>query len=55
MKKSEVVDMFYTQRKVSFSKGYDIFEKVYEELKDKLNLKRVEIEHPYWTEVIIYC
>lgn len=53
MDKSKVYDIFYEQRKICFSKGYKVFEEVYEELKDKLNLQREEIKNVGWTEVVI--
>lgn len=48
MKKSKVYDIFYLQDEISFSKGYKVFEEVYEELKDKLNLKREENKNNPW-------
>lgn len=58
MKKYEVINMFYelrngTMKKINFSKGYQVFEEVYNEYKDKFNLKREEIKHVGYTEVII--
>lgn len=50
---SKVYDMFYTQDKIQFSKGYKVFEEAYEELKEKLNLKREEQSQGLWTLVII--
>ena len=50
---SKVYDMIYIQDKVQFSKGYKVFEEVYEELKEKLNLKREEKSQGLWTLVII--
>ena len=50
---SKVYDMFYTQDKIQFSKGYKVFEEAYEELKEKLNLKREEKSQGLWTLVII--
>lgn len=55
MKKCDVINMFYNQKEVRFSKGYKVFEEVYEELKDELNLKREEIEEAGYTLVIITC
>ncbi len=53
MEISRVYDIFYRQKQISFAKGYEIFEKVYKELKNELNLQRKEIEHYGWIEVII--
>lgn len=53
MTKAKVYDIFYTQSEIQFSKGYKIFEEVYEELKDKLNLDREEIDQNGWTLVIV--
>ena len=53
MEISKVYDIFYTQKRICFSKGYKVFEEAYEDLKDKLNLKREEIKHVGSTEVII--
>lgn len=53
MERDEVLMKFRNQSEISFSKGYKIFEEVYEDLKDILNLKRKEIKHFGWTEVII--
>lgn len=53
MDKSKVYDIFFNQDKICFSKGYKVFEEVYEELKDMLNLKR-EVDNSYpWPMVII--
>lgn len=40
--KADVVDMFYNQDQVKYGKGFKLFEDVYEELKDKLDLIREE-------------
>lgn len=58
MKKYEVINEFYdlrngTRKTINFSKGYEVFEEVYNEYKDKFNLKRKEIKHVGYTEVII--
>lgn len=53
MDKAKVYDIFYDQEKICFSKGYKVFEEIYEELKDKLNLQREEEKHVGWTEVVI--
>lgn len=53
MDKAKVYDIFYDQEKICFSKGYKVFEEIYEELKDKLNLQREEIKNVGWTEVVI--
>ncbi len=53
MDKSKVYDIFYEQDIIKFSKGYKVFEEIYEELKDKLNLQREEIKNVGWTEVVI--
>lgn len=53
MDKSKVYDIFYDQDKICFCKGYKVFEEVYLELKDKLNLTREEIEQVGWIEVIV--
>lgn len=38
MNKRDVIKMFYNQSQVCYGKGFEIFEEVYEELKDKLDL-----------------
>lgn len=53
MNKCDVVQMFYNQEHVRFGKGFDVFEETYEELKDRLHLKRKEIDHVGWVEVDI--
>lgn len=52
MTKSQVYGIFYNQEKIQFCKGYELFEEVYEELKDKLKLKRKE-EKGIYTLVVI--
>lgn len=42
MEKCDVVNMFYNQNQVCFGKGFKLFEDVYEELKDELDLIREE-------------
>ena len=54
MKYSEIVNMFYEQDVVKFSKGYDLFERAYEELKEKLNLTREEKNDELIPTVIIH-
>ena len=46
-----VIDRFYDLDEIQFSKGYEVYEEVYERLKDKLHLKREEISHGKWGEV----
>lgn len=53
MEKSKVYDIFFKQDKICFNKGYKIFEEVYEELKDMLNLEREEKKAIGYIEVII--
>lgn len=53
MNKAKVYDIFFNQEKICFSKGYEIFEEVYKELKDKLYLKRKEEDYYGWVEVTI--
>lgn len=48
-----VIDRFYDLDEIKFSKGYEVYEEVYERLKDKLHLKREEIPHGNWVEIII--
>lgn len=45
MELSKVYDIFYKQNEIKFSKGYKVFEEVYNDLKDELNLKRKEINN----------
>ena len=40
--KSEVINIFYNQETICYSKGFKLFEEVYEELKDILDLIRIE-------------
>lgn len=40
--KADVVNRFYNQDQVMFGKGFKLFEDVYEELKDELDLIREE-------------
>ena len=42
MEKCDVVNMFYNQNQVCYGKGFELFEQVYEELKDELDLIREE-------------
>lgn len=53
MEMNKIYDMFYKQNKISFSKDYEEFEKVYEDLKNKLKLKREEINQGGWVQVVI--
>lgn len=53
MEKDKVYEIFFNQSQICFSKGYKIFEEVYEELKNMLHLKREEEKHFGWTEVIV--
>ena len=53
MDKDKVYDIFFEQKQIKFSKGYEVFEEVYNELKDKLKLKRKEVQGIGHIEVII--
>ena len=53
MDKCDIIHIFYEQETISYDKKIEDFEKVYEELKDKLHLKRKEIDQVGWTLVVI--
>jgi len=40
MEKCDIYNMFYNQDQVKYQKGFKLFEDVYNELKDKLDLVR---------------
>ena len=42
MNKADVVKMFYNQEQVKYQKGFELFEEVYNELKERLDLTRTE-------------
>ena len=42
MNKADVVKMFYNQEQVKYQKGFALFEEVYNELKERLDLTRTE-------------
>ena len=42
MNKADVIKMFYNQEQVKYQKGFALFEEVYNELKERLDLTRTE-------------
>jgi hypothetical protein len=42
MNKADVIKMFYNQEQVKYQKGFKLFEEVYNDLKERLDLTRTE-------------